>query len=80
MNLAIACINIQHTVNPKCIVLGGGMAEAGAFLFDRVVKHFKDRTWSLCDDAPEIVPAQLGYDAGVIGAAGLAWTRRDNDA
>ena len=77
VHLAIACVNIQHVLNPKYIVLGGGMAQAGAFLLDRVVKHFKDRTWSLCDDAPEIVQAQLGYDAGVIGAAALAWTNQD---
>ena len=77
VHLAIACVNIQHVLNPKYIVLGGGMAQAGAILLNRVVKHFKDRTWSLCDDAPEIVQAQLGYDAGVIGAAALAWTNQD---
>ena len=69
--LAVACINIQHAFNPACIVLGGGMSQAGAFLMDRVTDHFTRLQWSLHTDYPRIVPAQLGSDAGVIGAAGL---------
>lgn len=71
--LAIACINIQHAYNPMRIVLGGGMAEAGEFLLDRVTAHVTKQCWSLHNDIPEITFAQLGYDAGAIGAAGLVW-------
>jgi glucokinase len=70
--LAIACVNIQHVYNPSKIVLGGGLSNAGAQLLDRVNAHFRKHTWSLHADAPEIVLAQLGPDAGVIGAAMLA--------
>ena len=47
------------------------MSEAGAFLLDRVRQHLQDQKWSLHDDLPEVSLARLGYDAGVIGAAGL---------
>jgi len=70
--LAIACINIQHAFNPSKIVLGGGLSNAGATLLDRVNTHFRKQVWSLHADAPEIVLAQLGPDAGVIGAAMLS--------
>ncbi len=70
--LAIACVNIQHAFNPTRIVLGGGLSNAGAQLLDRVSAHFRRHTWSLHTDSPEIVLAQLGPDAGVIGAAMLA--------
>jgi len=73
--LAVACVNIQHLYNPRRVVLGGGMAQAGAFLGDRVRQFARNMTWKLHDDFPEIVLAQLGYDAGVIGAAGLVWNR-----
>jgi glucokinase len=73
--LAIACINIQHAYNTECIVLGGGLANAGAFLLDRVIAHFREQRWSLHNDFPVIRLASLAYDAGVIGAAGLAWNR-----
>ncbi len=69
--LAVACVNIQHAFNPQRIILGGGLANAGDFLLDAVRVRFGERTWTLHDDAPEIVLAQLGPDAGVIGAAAL---------
>ena len=71
--LAVACVNIQHAFNPACIVLGGGMSRAGSFLLDRVTEHFTRQQWSLHDDFPTITLGKLGYDAGVIGAAGLVW-------
>jgi len=71
--LAIACIGIQHAFNPARIVLGGGLSNAGAFLIDRVTDHVTRQRWKLHDDLPTITLAELGYDAGVIGAAGLAW-------
>lgn len=70
--LATACVTLQHVLNPKRIILGGGMAEAGAQLFDRVHEHFAKLTWRIAPDHPEIVPAELGNDAGMIGAAALA--------
>jgi glucokinase len=71
--LAVACVNIQHAYNPACIVLGGGMSRAGDFLLDKVAAHFTRQRWSLHEDIPTITLGKLGYDAGIIGAAGLAW-------
>lgn len=71
--LAVACINIQHAYNPARIVLGGGMAEAGAFLLDGVAAEFRRLQWRLHNDFPQITLARLGYDAGVLGAAALVW-------
>ncbi|MHC4698301.1 MAG: ROK family protein [Planctomycetota bacterium] len=77
--LSIACINIQHVFNPMRIVLGGGMSRAGTFLLDRVRANIQERSWSLHNDLPTVTLATLGYDAGVIGAAGLAWQRDSAD-
>jgi len=71
--LAIACINIQHTYNPARVVLGGGLSEVGSFLLDHVVGQIRRRTWNLHQDVPSIELPSLGPNAGVIGAAGLAW-------
>ena len=75
--LAVACINIQHAVNPQSILLGGGMSAAGDFLLDPVRRHTEAMRWKLHDDHPEIALAQLGNDAGTIGAALLAWDSLD---
>ena len=70
--LAIACVNIEHLYNPARIVLGGGLAHAGEQLLDPVSRAFAAQRWTLQEDRPEIVLAQLGNDAGLIGAARLA--------
>ena len=49
------------------------MSKAGAFLIGRVNEYAREQTWSLHQDLPTIALAELGYDAGMIGAAGLAW-------
>lgn len=71
--LAVACVDLQHLVNPRTIVLGGGLAEAGDALLLPVREAFARFRWNLADDYPEITRAVLGYDAGMIGAAGWAW-------
>jgi len=77
--LAVACINIQHMLNPARILLGGGMATAGEFLFDSVKRNLDDLGWNLHHDKPRIEPAVLGEMAGVAGAAELAWLGRSSN-
>ena len=77
--LALACVNIQHAFNPAVIVLGGGLAEAGDFLLDGVRREFADQTWKLHNDQPRVITVRLGYDAGMIGAAGLVWAQPQPD-
>ncbi len=77
--LGIACINIQHAYNPELVLLGGGMADAGDFLLSAVRSHVSANQWHLHDDLPRIELARLGSDAGLIGAAGLAWAQPSNN-
>ncbi len=76
--LAIGVINAQHSFNPQLLVLAGGMTKAGDFLLSRVKRHAREQAWKLFDDAPDITISVLGNDAGVIGAAGIAWAARDS--
>ena len=72
--LAIGCVNFQHTLNPQRVVLGGGMANAGALLIERVREKLTALSWNLFNDRPDVVLAECGEDAGIIGAAALAET------
>ena len=72
--LAIGCVNFQHTLNPQRVVLGGGMANAGELLIERVREKLAALSWNLFNDRPEIVLAECGEDAGIIGAAALVET------
>ena len=69
MGLALA--GIVNLLNPERIVVGGGIAKAGRWLFTPMRQVVRER--AMRDVAKvSIVPAQLGSAAGLIGAALLA--------
>ena len=70
--LAIACINIAHSLDPQAIVFGGGMAAAGEFLVQPIQRYFKKGFWNIEPPQLMIRISELKNDAGVIGAAALA--------
>lgn len=70
--LALAVVNIQHTLNPELVVFAGGLINAGAELLEPVRAHYDRLSWKIAPDAPRIALARLGTDAGTIGAAVLA--------
>lgn len=70
--LAIVCVNMLHTTEPKRIVFAGGMIAAGDILLNRIRYFFDKHIWPLKKETVEICFATLGEDAGIIGAAALA--------
>jgi glucokinase len=58
-------------LNPQRFIVGGGVSKAGEILFQPVREIFKKFTPEPAQEGVDIVPATLGNDAGVIGAAGL---------
>ncbi len=73
MYLALACVNITRILDPDQIVLAGGMVNAGEDLMAPLRAHYQALHWSLTPIRSPVVIATLGSDAGVIGAAGVAW-------
>jgi glucokinase len=70
--LAITCINMLHTTEPKRIIFTGGMIAAGDVLLNRIKDFFNEHIWTLKKETVEICFATLGEDTGIIGAAALA--------
>ncbi len=71
--LGITCVSLCRLLDPQIIVLAGGMVEAGDFLIDKVRQAFTSQNWQMAKPRVRIVPPQLGSDAGLIGAAAVAW-------
>jgi glucokinase len=67
--LGIGIANILTMIGPERIVIGGGAATAGDALLDPIRAAVAGRVTLVPPDRIEIVPAQLGYEAGAIGAA-----------
>ncbi|AUI71443.1 ROK family glucokinase [Companilactobacillus alimentarius] len=63
--------NIANTLNPKYIVIGGGVSAAGDFLLNKVDKAMRKNEFATIKDSTELRLASLGNGAGVIGAASL---------
>ncbi len=73
--IGIAVASIIASVGPPRVVIGGGVARAGELLLEPVRKTVDERTFMVPRDKVEIVPAELGVRAGMIGAA--LWARDD---
>ncbi|THF75227.1 ROK family glucokinase [Cohnella fermenti] len=62
---------LSVVVNPQRFIIGGGVAQAGEFLLNLIDRHYRENALHTAQDGVEIVPASLGNNAGVVGAAGL---------
>lgn len=69
--LAAGVGNFITAFNPGRVVLGGGLTAAGPLLFDAVRAQAPRRALAVLARGVEIVPAALGADVGVLGAAAL---------
>ena len=58
-------------MNPSTIVLGGGVSKAGDYLVEKVSKIVLEFTFPPIRETTKIKIAELGNDAGMIGAASL---------
>jgi len=78
--LGIAIASFVNIFNPELVVLFGGLAGAGEMLFAPAREEVKRRAIRPASETVKIVPAKLGGDAGVIGAAGCALRRSEISA
>ncbi len=69
--IGIGLTSVINLLNPEKVIIGGGVAEAGDLLFDPIRRTIKERAMVVAGEAVEIVPAELGNSAGVIGASML---------
>jgi glucokinase len=67
--LAIGAMNAMHTIDPEMIVFGGGMIAAGESFLERIRQHVRDLAFPLPAENTLVRYAELGTDAGFIGAA-----------
>ena len=64
-----------NLLNLEACLLGGGVADAGPALLAAVGRHLPDFTWPFLLRRARLLPAALGNDAGMVGAAALALNR-----
>ena len=72
-DLSMGLANIIAFVNPEVIALGGGVSTAADFMLDAVRGRVDELTTMVPRGTTRIVVAQLGNDAGQVGAATMAF-------
>ena len=70
--LGAALCDVVWLLNPDALVLGGGVAQAGELVFAPLRRTLRERTSPVFHEHLDILPAELGNDAGLIGAGTLA--------
>lgn len=67
--IGVGLASVVNLLNPEKIIVGGGVADAGDLLLTPLTETLKKRAMKIAGSAVEVVPAQLGNTAGVIGAS-----------
>ncbi len=67
--LGSSIVSLINLFDPEAIALGGGVSLAGDFLFEPLRENVKKKVFF--SSWGRIVPAQMGNDAGIVGAAML---------
>ncbi len=70
--LSVGLASITNLLSPQMIILGGGITEAGALLFEPLAEFMSKYEWRAGGQQVNIVKASFGDLAGAIGAAGFA--------
>jgi glucokinase len=69
--LGVALTNFANIFEPEVIVIGGGVIAAGDLLLDPARRELRQRALTPMNRTP-VLAAELGEDAGMIGAAAMA--------
>ncbi len=72
-SLGLAIANVVHLLGISHVVIGGRFARAWELFYLSLMEELYRRLTLFPKEAVKVSPAQLGDDAGLIGAARLAW-------
>ena len=70
--LAVGATNLMHTIDPDIVLFGGGMIAAGTPFLDEIRTEIRRIAFPVPAAQTRVEYAELGGDAGFIGAAGCA--------
>jgi glucokinase len=70
--LAVGAVCLMHTIDPDIVLFGGGMINSGPEFLDDIRAAIQTMAFPIPAKATKIEYAELGEDAGFIGAAGCA--------
>lgn len=70
--LAVGAVCLMHTIDPDIVLFGGGMIAAGEPFLNDIRHYIQQMAFPTPAQHTKVAYAELGGDAGFIGAAGCA--------
>ena len=70
--LAVGAVSVMNVIDPDVILFAGGMVAAGERFLSKIQKEVKRLAFPVPGEKCKVLFAELGNDAGFIGAAGWA--------
>lgn len=71
MMLGVALGAVMNTMDLRVSIIGGGISAAGDFVMDAIKMSVQNHVLKPLRPDIQVLPAKLGNDAGILGAAGL---------
>lgn len=75
--LGIGLANLINIINPEMIVIGGGVVNGWALFEKQMHQQVVERAFPMLATRTKIVRAECGDDAGLLGAARLAFAKSE---
>lgn len=75
-DLGIGIASLLYVLAPEAVIIGGGVSASAEFFFPSLQAEVEQRVLPSSRSGLQIRLAELGNQAGVVGAAKLAWQRR----
>ncbi len=70
--LGVALASVMNILDIRFVIIGGGISGADDSVFDAIRKSIRERAMGPIRSSFQVVRAELGNDAGILGAASLA--------
>jgi glucokinase len=71
--LGVSVAFLINVIDPEMVIVGGGLGTAGGNYWDAFQKSCREHVFADDSRGLPIVPAKLGADAGLVGAAGTVF-------
>ena len=73
--LGVGISNLVYVLTPDAVIIGGGISASAEYFFPTMQAEIAQRVLLPSRENLKIVVAELGNQAGMLGAARLAWQR-----
>ncbi|HEY9653831.1 MAG TPA: ROK family protein, partial [Coleofasciculaceae cyanobacterium] len=74
-DLGAGLASLIYVLTPEAIIIGGGVSASAEFFFPATLREIERRVLPSSRTGLQLLPAELGNQAGIVGAAKLAWQK-----